>query len=151
MPRHARGECKQEAAAASGGSAMAAAGSREPPAPAEDEALGAAAPAAGGAAAAGESEGRAEGGGCYLALCARPVHFEKANPVNCVFFDEANKQVRAAGLCRGPGLRIGACGLSPARCCSPACLWFPPRLWFPPVPRLPGVSPLVPLQDLSSY
>ncbi|KFW84655.1 Uncharacterized protein C18orf8, partial [Manacus vitellinus] len=36
-----------------------------------------------------------EGGGCYLALCARPVHFEKANPVNCVFFDEANKQVFA--------------------------------------------------------
>uniref|UniRef100_A0A8B9P5R3 Regulator of MON1-CCZ1 n=1 Tax=Apteryx owenii TaxID=8824 RepID=A0A8B9P5R3_APTOW len=34
-------------------------------------------------------------GGCYLALCARPVHFEKANPVNCVFFDEANKQVFA--------------------------------------------------------
>nr|XP_014426016.1 regulator of MON1-CCZ1 complex isoform X3 [Pelodiscus sinensis] len=33
--------------------------------------------------------------GCYLALCARPVHFEKANPVNCVFFDEANKQVFA--------------------------------------------------------
>ncbi|XP_074843389.1 regulator of MON1-CCZ1 complex isoform X2 [Carettochelys insculpta] len=33
--------------------------------------------------------------GCYLALCARPVHFEKANAVNCVFFDEANKQVFA--------------------------------------------------------
>nr|XP_042710778.1 regulator of MON1-CCZ1 complex isoform X5 [Chrysemys picta bellii] len=33
--------------------------------------------------------------GCYLALCARPVQFEKANPVNCVFFDEANKQVFA--------------------------------------------------------
>ncbi|XP_034981328.2 regulator of MON1-CCZ1 complex isoform X2 [Zootoca vivipara] len=31
----------------------------------------------------------------YLALCARPVHFEKASPVNCVFFDEANKQVFA--------------------------------------------------------
>ncbi|KAF3829900.1 hypothetical protein GH733_001851 [Mirounga leonina] len=31
----------------------------------------------------------------YLELCDRPVHFEKANPVNCVFFDEANKQVRA--------------------------------------------------------
>lgn len=32
----------------------------------------------------------------YLELCERPVHFEKANPVNCVFFDEANKQVRPA-------------------------------------------------------
>lgn len=32
----------------------------------------------------------------YLELCERPVHFEKANPVNCVFFDEANKQVRAS-------------------------------------------------------
>lgn len=153
MPRHARGECKQEAAAASGGSAMAAAGSREPPA--EDEALGAAGPppaaaAGGGGGGERESEGRAEGGGCYLALCARPVHFEKANPVNCVFFDEANKQVGAAGPCRGPGLRIGAPGLSPGRCCSPAWLWFPPRLWFLPVPWLPGVSPLVPLQDLSS-
>ncbi|XP_022351173.1 uncharacterized protein C18orf8 homolog isoform X5 [Enhydra lutris kenyoni] len=31
----------------------------------------------------------------YLELCDRPVHFEKANPVNCVFFDEANKQVFA--------------------------------------------------------
>ncbi|XP_007435370.1 regulator of MON1-CCZ1 complex [Python bivittatus] len=31
----------------------------------------------------------------YLALCARPVQFEKASPVNCVFFDEANKQVFA--------------------------------------------------------
>eukprot|EP00069_Balaena_mysticetus_P006228 bmy_05186T0 len=30
----------------------------------------------------------------YLELCERPVHFEKANPVNCVFFDEANKQIR---------------------------------------------------------
>ncbi|XP_062426207.1 regulator of MON1-CCZ1 complex isoform X1 [Rhea pennata] len=40
----------------------------------------------------GEREGE---GGCYLSLCARPVHFEKANPVNCVFFDEANKQVFA--------------------------------------------------------
>lgn len=29
----------------------------------------------------------------YLELCERPVQFEKANPVNCVFFDEANKQV----------------------------------------------------------
>uniref|UniRef100_A0A8B9U8B6 Mic1 domain-containing protein n=1 Tax=Anas zonorhyncha TaxID=75864 RepID=A0A8B9U8B6_9AVES len=38
---------------------------------------------------------RGGGGGCYLALCGRPVHFEKANPVNCVFFDEANKQVFA--------------------------------------------------------
>uniref|UniRef100_A0A3Q4EHQ4 Regulator of MON1-CCZ1 n=1 Tax=Mus musculus TaxID=10090 RepID=A0A3Q4EHQ4_MOUSE len=28
----------------------------------------------------------------YLELCERPVQFEKANPVNCVFFDEANKQ-----------------------------------------------------------
>uniref|UniRef100_A0A8C3J6T2 Regulator of MON1-CCZ1 n=1 Tax=Calidris pygmaea TaxID=425635 RepID=A0A8C3J6T2_9CHAR len=64
--------------------------SREPPPPGEEEA-----PGGGG----GEGEGRAGAGagagGCYLALCARPVHFEKANPVNCVFFDEANKQVFA--------------------------------------------------------
>ncbi|XP_073187491.1 regulator of MON1-CCZ1 complex isoform X4 [Lepidochelys kempii] len=33
--------------------------------------------------------------GCYLALCAWPMQFEKANPVNCVFFDEVNKQVFA--------------------------------------------------------
>ncbi|NXS00866.1 RMC1 protein, partial [Oxylabes madagascariensis] len=70
---------------------------REPPA--EDEALAAAGAAAAGGGGGGggedEGEGRAEGGGCYLALCARPVHFEKANPVNCVFFDEANKQVFA--------------------------------------------------------
>ncbi|XP_069635273.1 regulator of MON1-CCZ1 complex isoform X2 [Haliaeetus albicilla] len=58
--------------------------SREPP-PGEEEAPG------GG----GGGGGRAGEGGCYLALCARPVHFEKANPVNCVFFDEANKQVFA--------------------------------------------------------
>uniref|UniRef100_A0A674GUS4 Regulator of MON1-CCZ1 n=1 Tax=Taeniopygia guttata TaxID=59729 RepID=A0A674GUS4_TAEGU len=75
---------------------MAAAAGRQPPGPAEGEA-----PAAGREAGAGgeEGEGRAKGGveagGCYLALCARPVHFEKANPVNCVFFDEANKQVFA--------------------------------------------------------
>ncbi|XP_021120810.1 uncharacterized protein C18orf8 homolog isoform X4 [Heterocephalus glaber] len=31
----------------------------------------------------------------YLELCERPVQFEKANPINCVFFDEANKQVFA--------------------------------------------------------
>lgn len=42
----------------------------------------------------------------YLELCERPVHFEKANPVNCVFFDEANKQVRA--------------GPSPSPLCGPA-------------------------------
>lgn len=45
----------------------------------------------------------------YLELCERPVQFEKANPVNCVFFDEANKQVRRpapsspARPCRGRG------------------------------------------------
>ncbi|XP_068251999.1 regulator of MON1-CCZ1 complex isoform X2 [Nyctibius grandis] len=60
--------------------------SREPP-PGEDEA-----PGGGGG---GDGRARAGEGGCYLALCARPVHFEKANPVNCVFFDEANKQVFA--------------------------------------------------------
>nr|XP_054483674.1 regulator of MON1-CCZ1 complex isoform X2 [Agelaius phoeniceus] len=80
---------------------MAAAMGRDPPGPAEDEAPGAAAAAGGAAGREGgeEGEGRARGGaeagGCYLALCARPVHFEKANPVNCVFFDEANKQVFA--------------------------------------------------------
>ncbi|XP_061304632.1 regulator of MON1-CCZ1 complex isoform X4 [Pezoporus flaviventris] len=61
--------------------------SREPPPPGEEEAAG------GGEGADGRA--RAAEGGCYLALCARPVHFEKANPVNCVFFDEANKQVFA--------------------------------------------------------
>lgn len=44
----------------------------------------------------------------YLELCERPVHFEKANPVNCVFFDEANKQVRARRLLpRGPAPGVG--------------------------------------------
>ncbi|NXT22650.1 RMC1 protein, partial [Syrrhaptes paradoxus] len=61
--------------------------SREPP-PGEEEAPG-------GGGGDGTARGRAGEGGCYLALCARPVHFEKANPVNCVFFDEANKQVFA--------------------------------------------------------
>ncbi|KAM9260790.1 regulator of MON1-CCZ1 complex isoform 2-T2 [Cariama cristata] len=61
--------------------------SREPP-PGEEEAPG-------GGGGGGEGKARAGEGGCYLALCARPVHFEKANPVNCVFFDEANKQVFA--------------------------------------------------------
>ncbi|KAL2308451.1 hypothetical protein Nmel_001492 [Mimus melanotis] len=79
---------------------MAAAMGREPPGPPEDEAPGAGAAAAGGGGGEeeggeGRARGGAEGGGCYLALCARPVHFEKANPVNCVFFDEANKQVFA--------------------------------------------------------
>lgn len=46
----------------------------------------------------------------YLELCERPVHFEKANPVNCVFFDEANKQV-GAGL--DPGAKVAA---RPAGC-----------------------------------
>lgn len=40
----------------------------------------------------------------YLELCERPVQFEKANPVNCVFFDEANKQVGPPALpASGPG------------------------------------------------
>lgn len=74
----------------------AAAMSREPPPPGEEEAAG------GGGEGADGRTGAAEGG-CYLALCARPVHFEKANPVNCVFFDEANKQVgTAAGGCAPP-------------------------------------------------
>ncbi|PKU40992.1 hypothetical protein llap_8706 [Limosa lapponica baueri] len=60
--------------------------SREPPPPGEEEA-----PGGGGDGEGGAGAGAGEGG-CYLALCARPVHFEKANPVNCVFFDEANKQ-----------------------------------------------------------
>lgn len=38
----------------------------------------------------------------YLELCERPVQFEKANPVNCVFFDEANKQVSERCPQRGP-------------------------------------------------
>uniref|UniRef100_A0A8C4JBI2 Regulator of MON1-CCZ1 n=1 Tax=Dromaius novaehollandiae TaxID=8790 RepID=A0A8C4JBI2_DRONO len=58
-------------------------------APPEEEAPG---DGGGGGGGGGECQGE---GGCYLALCARPVHFEKANPVNCVFFDEANKQVFA--------------------------------------------------------
>ncbi|KAM6135556.1 regulator of MON1-CCZ1 complex isoform 2-T2 [Pterocles gutturalis] len=61
--------------------------SREQP-PGEEEAPG-------GGGGDGTARGRGGEGGCYLALCARPVHFEKANPVNCVFFDEANKQVFA--------------------------------------------------------
>lgn len=40
----------------------------------------------------------------YLELCERPVQFEKANPVNCVFFDEANKQV-SGGRGEGPAPR----------------------------------------------
>uniref|UniRef100_A0A8V0XNE9 Regulator of MON1-CCZ1 n=1 Tax=Gallus gallus TaxID=9031 RepID=A0A8V0XNE9_CHICK len=70
--------------------------SREAPPPGEE-----AAPpegAGGGGGGGGGDDGGGGGGGedgCYLALCARPVHFEKANPVNCVFFDEANKQVFA--------------------------------------------------------
>ncbi|XP_062488818.1 regulator of MON1-CCZ1 complex isoform X3 [Pezoporus occidentalis] len=64
--------------------------SREPPPPAEEEAAG-----GGGGGEGADGRARAAEGGCYLALCARPVHFEKANPVNCVFFDEANKQVFA--------------------------------------------------------
>lgn len=60
--------------------------SREPP-PGEEE---------DGAPGGEDGGGESRGGGCYLALCGRPVHFEKANPVNCVFFDEANKQVGAA-------------------------------------------------------
>jgi len=67
--------------------------SREAP-PGEEEA----AAAGGGGAGAGAGEG-----GCYLALCVRPVHFEKANPVNCVFFDEANKQVGAAAAAAAAG------------------------------------------------
>ncbi|RLW13349.1 hypothetical protein DV515_00000202 [Chloebia gouldiae] len=78
---------------------MAAAAGRRPPGPAEGEAAAAAAAGRQGGAGGEEGEGRAKGGaeagGCYLALCARPVHFEKANAVNCVFFDEANKQVFA--------------------------------------------------------
>lgn len=38
----------------------------------------------------------------YLELCERPVQFEKANPVNCVFFDEANKQVPPARALLAP-------------------------------------------------
>lgn len=69
------------------------------------------APAAAAAPAMGEED-------YYLELCERPVHFEKANPVNCVFFDEANKQVRASPhppLPRGgarPACRLGAQGRS---------------------------------------
>ncbi|XP_039586021.1 regulator of MON1-CCZ1 complex isoform X1 [Passer montanus] len=79
---------------------MAAATGRDPPGPAEDEAPAAATAAGregggGGEEGEGRARGGAEAGGCYLALCARPVHFEKANAVNCVFFDEANKQVFA--------------------------------------------------------
>lgn len=55
----------------------------------------------------------------YLELCERPVQFEKANPVNCVFFDEANKQV-SGGRGEGP---------APRRLSVAA-----------PAPRVPGVS-----------
>lgn len=57
----------------------------------------------------------------YLELCDRPVHFEKANPVNCVFFDEANKQVRA-GPCPPPRR-----GLDAPRPASPAPRGRPAR------------------------
>lgn len=65
----------------------------------------------------------------YLELCERPVHFEKANPVNCVFFDEANKQVGAARTllparpppgakaARAPGGVPGPAGPPPAPSC----------------------------------
>lgn len=81
--------------------AAAVAMSREAPPPGEEAALPEGAGGGGGG-----DDGGGGGGedGCYLALCARPVHFEKANPVNCVFFDEANKQVGAAPALpqRGP-------------------------------------------------
>lgn len=67
--------------------------SREPPAGEEE--------AAGGAEG-GDGRARPAESGCYLALCSRPVHFEKANAVNCVFFDEANKQVGAAAAAGAP-------------------------------------------------
>jgi hypothetical protein len=54
----------------------------------------------------------------YLELCERPVQFEKANPVNCVFFDEANKQV-SGGRGEGPAprrLRVAAPSPKSARC-----------------------------------
>ena len=103
-------------------------------------------PAAGAAPAMGEED-------YYLELCDRPVHFEKANPVNCVFFDEANKQVRAGPRpspprgparpasrprgCRvfrasGPGVR--GSGLGPPRQSGPV---RHPSDRAPPRPGLP--------------
>lgn len=94
----------------------------------------------------------------YLELCERPVHFEKANPVNCVFFDEANKQVRAGprptpprGPARparrrrcpqvsralGPGAR--GPGLGPLLPCGRG-IRASPFLWDQAPPR-PGLSP----------
>lgn len=69
----------------------------------------------------------------YLELCERPVHFEKANPVNCVFFDEANKQVRPSRTLLSRA----------AECAQPAVLSAPglsraPRLGV----REPGLGPL---------
>lgn len=52
----------------------------------------------------------------YLELCERPVQFEKANPVNCVFFDEANKQVSEGPAPRRLGVRTLA---ESARCSVP--------------------------------
>lgn len=54
----------------------------------------------------------------YLELCERPVQFEKANPVNCVFFDEANKQVSGA-LTPQRRLPRGADGLQRPECPVP--------------------------------
>lgn len=98
--------------------------------------------------------------GCYLALCARPVQFEKANPVNCVFFDEANKQVRGRGPPPSTPHPAGArtrlrdepgIGGSPPGGGSPAAGWAArlplPRRDAPPSPRTspgrdpPGASP----------
>lgn len=75
----------------------------------------------------------------YLELCDRPVHFEKANPVNCVFFDEANKQVRAGPLPPPPRGRT-----RPAR--RPRCLRGVPRAPRPGAGggARPGASPPVP-------
>lgn len=117
---------------------MAAAMSREPPGPPEGEAPGAAA-AAGGEEGEGRARGGAEGGGCYLALCARPVHFEKANPVNCVFFDEANKQVGAAA---GRGCGAGPVGSARPGAASRLGFGSLPGFGFLPAGHEPGCSPL---------
>lgn len=91
--------------------------------------------------------GGGDGGedGCYLALCARPVHFEKANAVNCVFFDEANKQVGAApGLsCAGvaswrvAAFRVPAVLGSEVEAAASGCWRCPAAVWARLVPS-PG-------------
>lgn len=138
------GAWHQEAASAPTRIAAAAASRPDSPRPGAGRSLPgstlAAAPGPPAAAAAAPAMGQED---YYLELCDRPVHFEKANPVNCVFFDEANKQVRAGP--RPPSLRGRAHPAPhpprpqrrPARARAQAGCWG----------TRPGASPPVPARD----